>query len=232
MDYYASTALYASTCEGIYRWSESSDTWTLISEEQTGMVAVVYGNGNLIWATRPYGVEGAPILLSQNGGESWMDIDLAHVNGVASIGISPRDSQSGYAIVWPGGEGSDLRRGSIVQTWRVMPAPNGGLALNPGMTIDGGTGWLYVTTTEADGDRLWRSADPDTPLIDDVSWAEVHRFAPGMTVNLLASGWSSAEDKLAIYATVETTTDGQPRFTLIRSLDSGVTWQPLVVDAG
>jgi hypothetical protein len=113
-----------------------------------------------------------------------------------------------------------------------MPAPNGGLALNPGMTIDGGTGWLYVTTTEADGDRLWRSADPDTPLIDDVSWAEVHRFAPGMTVNLLASGWSSAEDKLAIYATVETTTDGQPRFTLIRSLDSGVTWQPLVVDAG
>ncbi len=232
MDYYASTALYASTCQGIYRWSKSSDEWSLVSEEQTGMLAIVYGNDNLIWATRPYGVEGAPVLLSQNGGESWLEIAMAHNNGVASIGISPRDSQSGYAIVWPDGNGSYLRRGSIVQEWRVMPGPASGTPINPGMTIDGGTGWLYVTTTETDGDRLWRSSDPDTPIIDDVSWDEVHRFAPGMTVNLLASGWSSEAKKLAIYANVETTVDGQLHFTLIRSLDNGVTWQPLVVDAG
>ncbi len=232
MDYYASTALYASTCQGIYRWSKSSDEWTLIAEEQTGMLAIVYGNDNLIWATRPYGVEGAPVLLSQNGGQSWLEIEMAHSNGVASIGISPRDSQSGYAIVWPDGNGSYLRRGSIVQEWRVMPGPASGTPINPGMTIDGGTGWLYVTTTEAEGDRLWRSSDPDTPLIDDVGWEEVHHFAPGMTVNLLASGWSAEQDQLAIYANVETTVDGQPRFTLIRSLDNGVTWQPLVVDAG
>lgn len=232
MDYYASTALYASTCQGIYRWSESSDEWSLVSEEQTGMLAIVYGNDNLIWATRPAGVEGAPVLLSQNGGESWLEIEMAQSNGVAAIGISPRDSQSGYAIVWPDGNGSYLRRGSIVQEWRVMPAPAGGTPLNPGMTIDGGTGWLYVTTTEADGDRLWRSSDPDTPLIDDVSWDEVHRFAPGMTSNLLASGWSSEAKKLAIYANIETTVDGELHFTLVRSLDNGVTWQPLVIDAG
>jgi len=232
MDYYASTALYASTCDGIYRWSASSDEWTLISEEQTGMLAIVYGNDNLIWATRPYGAEGAPVLLSQNGGDSWLEIAMAHSNGVADIGISPRDSQSGYAIIWPEGDGSYLRRGSIVQEWRVMPGPANATPINPSMTIDGGTGWLYVTTTEAEGDRLWRSTDPDTPLIEDVSWDEVYRFAPGQSVNLLASGWSSQEDKLAIYANLQTTIDDEVHFTLIRSLDNGATWQPLVVDAG
>lgn len=113
-----------------------------------------------------------------------------------------------------------------------MPAPGDTLSVHPGMTIDGGTGWLYVTTAEADGNRLWRSTDPDTPVIEDVSWNEVHRFAPDLSVNLLASGWSRQEDKLAIYANVEVTADGEPRFTLIRSLDSGVTWEPLIVDAG
>lgn len=233
MDYYAPTALFASTCQGIYRWAEATDSWSSVSGEETGMVAVVYGNDNLLWATRFVGADEAPIVLSQNGGQSWQEIAMAHTNGVASIGISPRDSQSGYAIVWPGGEGSNLRRGSIVQEWRLMPAPNGGAApVNPGMTINGGTGWLYVTTAEADGDRLWISSDPDTPVIEDVSWQEVYRFAPGMHVTLLASGWSSEADKLAIYANVETEIDGQSRFTLIRSLDNGATWHPLVIDAG
>jgi len=233
MDYYASTALFASTCQGIYRWTESTDAWSAVSSEETGMVAVVYGNDNLIWATRSAASDEAPVLLSQNGGQSWQEIAMTHTDGVASIGISPRDSQSGYAIVWPGGEGSNLRRGSIVQDWRVMPAPNGGTApIHPNMTIDGGTGWLYVTTAEADGDRLWISSDPDTPAIDEVSWQEVYRYARDMQVTLLASGWSSEADKLAIYANIETEVAGQSRFTLVRSLDNGLTWAPLVIDAG
>lgn len=232
MDYYGATALYASTCQGIYRWAEGSDSWTLVSPEQTGMVAVVYGSADLIWATKPSGAEGAPLMISQNGGESWTEVNTTHSTGVATVGISPRDSQSGYAIVWPGGDGSYLRRGTIFTDWQLMPAPQGGLPVNTGMTIDGGTGWLYVTTTEAEGDRLWRSTDADTPIIDDVSWSEVYRFAPGDQVELLASGWSSIEDQLAIYANLRRDVNGQPQYTLIRSLDGGQSWAPLVVEAG
>ncbi|MCB0109023.1 MAG: hypothetical protein KDE53_24040, partial [Caldilineaceae bacterium] len=233
MDYYASTALFASTCQGIYRWSEASGEWSPVADQETRTIAVVYGNDNLIWATRPAEEDEAPLLLSQNGGQSWQEIAMTHTTGIAALGISPRDAQSGYAVLWPTGEGSNLRRGSIVQEWRVMPAPNGGATpVNPGMTINGGTGWLYVTTAETDGDRLWLSSDPDTPVLEDVNWQEVYRFAPGMNVTLLASGWSSEEDKLAIYANLATTVDGQPRYTLVRSLDNGETWQPLVVDAG
>jgi len=232
MDYYGATALYASTCEGIYRWAADSESWSLVSPEQTGMVAVVYGSADLIWATKPYGTAGAPLIISQNGGESWTEVNTTHTNGVANIGISPRDSQSGYAIVWPGGEGSYLRRGTIFTDWQIMPAPQGGLPVNTGMTIDGGTGWLYVTTTEAAGDRLWRSTDADTPIIDDVGWSEVYRFAPGDQVELLASGWSSTEDQLAIYANLRREVNGQPQYILIRSLDGGQSWAPLVINAG
>ncbi len=232
MDYYGATALYASTCQGIYRWSTGESDWTAVAPEQTGTIAVVYGSADLLWGTKPFGAEGAPLLISQTGGESWAEVNLAHTNGVAAVGISPRDSRTGYAIVWPGGEGSALRRGTIFTDWQIMPAPQGGLTVNLGMTIDGGTGWLYVTTIEAEGDRLWRSTDPDTPILDDVSWNEVYRFAAGDQVELLASGWSTSEDQLAIYANLQRAVNGQMQSTLIRSLDSGQSWAPLVVDAG
>ncbi|MEZ4622140.1 MAG: hypothetical protein R2867_42455 [Caldilineaceae bacterium] len=236
MDYYGATALYASTCQGIYRWAEGNETWAVVSPEVTAMVAVVYGNDNLLWATRPVGAEGAPIIVSQNGGESWRPIEIANDGGIANLGISPRNSQNAYAIVWPGAAGNSagsyLRRGSMLSAWETVPTPANNSAINTGMTIDGGTGWLYVTTTETDGDRLWLSTDADTVLVEDVGWREVHQFAAGATVELLASGWSSAADELAIYANISTTVNGQTRFALVRSLDSGRTWAPLVVDAG
>ena len=113
-----------------------------------------------------------------------------------------------------------------------MPAPQPGLAVNPGMTIDGGTGWLYVTTAEAEGDRLWRSSDPDTPIIDDVGWEEVYHFTPGDHVGLLASGWSTTADQLAIYADLQREVNGTLQFILIRLLDNGQSWVPLIIDAG
>lgn len=236
MDYYGDTALYASTCQGIYRWAPSDADWALISSQQTEMVAIVYGNDNILWAGRanPYTAEGAPVLLSQNGGTSWSEIRMAQFKGPTTIGISPRDSQSGYAIIQPESyPGRYLLRGSMFTDWQTMPTPGDNIVINGGMTIDGGTGWLYVTTMEADGDRLWRSFDADTPILEDVNWEEVYRFAPGMTVELLASGWSSEEGKLAIYANIRTeTSDGQSRYTFVRSLDSGKSWAPLVVDAG
>lgn len=232
MDYYGATALYASTCQGIYRWREAEPNWTAVAADQTGMVAIVYGNADLLWATKPFGTTDAPLLLSRNGGASWTEVNLSHTKGVAAVGISPRDSQTGYAIVWPGGDGSPLRRGTIFTDWQVMPAPQAGLPVNTGMTIDGGTGWLYVTTAEAEGDRLWRSSDPDTPILEDVSWAEVYHFEAGDHVELLASGWSTVEDQLAIYANLQREVNGALQYILIRSLDSGQSWAPLIVDAG
>ena len=138
MDYYNETALYASTCEGIYRWAPGGEQWSLLAPEQTGMVAVVYGNDDILWATRPFQPEGAPVMLSQNGGESWQDIAMAHGNGVANFGISPRDSQSAYAIIWPESAGSYLRRGSMYNEWQIVPTPAENGVINTGMTIDGG----------------------------------------------------------------------------------------------
>ena len=230
MDYYGATALFASTCEGLYRWSEAEPTWTLLSEQPTGLVAVVYSNADLIWATRPFTPTAPPLLRSQNGGETWETVALTHTTGVANIGVNPRDSQTGYAIVWPDEEaGSDLRRGSLFAPWQIMPTPNGNQAINTGMTIDGGTGNLYVTTRSAEGAKLWRSTNPDVGNIDNVQWGEVYAALSGVNLELLSSGWSSQEDELSIYANFTQLVDDQLVYALYRSLDSGRTWAPVEI---
>ncbi len=225
MDYYGATALFASTCDGLYRWSEDEPTWTLLSDQPTGLVAVVYSNADLIWATRPFTPNEPPLLRSQNGGESWETVALTHTTGVANIGINPRDSQTGYAIIWPDEEaGSDLRRGSLFAPWDVMPTPNGNQPINTGMTIDGGTGNLYVTTRDAAGATLWRSTNPDVSAINSVQWGEVYRAVPGVNIELLSSGWSPQEDELSIYANFTQLVNDKLSYSLYRSLDSGRTW--------
>lgn len=230
MDYFGPTALFASTCQGLYRWSAAEPTWTLLTKEPTGMVAVVYSNPDLIWATRPYVPGAAPLLRSQDGGATWTTVELSHTTGIANIGINPRDTQTGYAIVWPDEEpGSDLRRGAFFLDWQIMPSPNDNQGLNIGMTIDGGTGNLYVSTTEPSGARLWRSTNPDAPNIADVQWGEVYKTAPGVNLEVLSSGWSSQEDELAIYANFTKVTENKLTYALYRSLDSGRTWSPVTI---
>ena len=75
---------------GSHRWREAEPNWTAVSADQTGMVAIVYGNADLLWATKPFSTTGAPLLLSQNGGASWTEVNVSHTNGVAAVGISPR----------------------------------------------------------------------------------------------------------------------------------------------
>lgn len=230
MDYYGATALFASTCQGLYRWSQAAPSWSLLTKEPTGMVAVVYSNADLIWATRPYVPGEPPLLRSQDGGATWSTVEMTHTTGVANIGINPRDTQTGYAIVWPDeNAGSDLRRGAFFLDWLVMPAPNGNQALNTGMTIDGGTGNLYVSTNEPTGARLWRSTNPDALKITDVQWGEVYQTAPSVNLEVLSSGWSSQEDELSIYANFTKVVDNQLTYALYRSLDSGRTWAPVTI---
>lgn len=230
MDYYGPTALFASTCQGLYRWSQAEPSWTLLTEEPTGMVAVVYSNADLIWATRPFVPGEPPLLRSADGGATWATVELSHTTGIANIGINPRDTQTGYAIIWPDEDpGSDLRRGAFFLDWLVMPGPNGNQALNTGMTIDGGTGNLYVSTNEPNGARLWRSTNPDTPNLADVQWGAVYQTAPGVNLEVLSSGWSSQTDELAIYANFTKVVENKLTYALYRSLDSGRTWAPLTI---
>lgn len=225
LDYAALDALYASTCEGLYRWS--GEVWELISERETGMIAIVYNQPETIWATDPPGPTDSPVLRSDNGGQTWDSASrfLGHANGVANLAIDPQNTNTLYAIIRPGYLGSYLRRGTANGQWQEIPAPGGDTPLEIGFTLDGNSGAMYVTT--ATGNRqLWRSPNPAEADVNRVRWELVHDFGQNVKAELLASGWSP--QGLALYANLldESTSD---RAVLYRSLDGGLTWEPLTI---
>jgi hypothetical protein len=229
LDYAAVDALYASTCQGLYRWSGSG--WVLISPQETGMVAIVYGQPNVMWATNVFASNSA-VLRSDDGGRTWTPAGsgLVHFNGVANLGIDPRDSNTLYAIIWPKYAGSYLRRGTASGQWQTMPTPQNNSVVDTGITIDGATGALYVVVTSPHA-QLWRALDPNVPDVNAVQWEIVHDFGRDVQVELLASGWSP--DGLALYANfwpltwldASSAEVGAP--LLHRSLDGGQNWAPL-----
>jgi hypothetical protein len=236
LDYATPDALYASTCHGLYRWTGGG--WTLVSGQETGMVAVVYGRPETMWATGIF-VSGPAVLRSDDGGGTWRQADsgLIQFNGVANLGIDPRDANTLYAVIWPKYAGSYLRRGTAGGQWQTMPTPRDNAQIDVGLTIDGSTGVLYVTAFSADGSlggdwQLWRTLNPATPEVKDVRWEMVHDYGPDFSwATLLASGWSP--QGLALYANLSPWLDrstgrsGEP--ALYRSLDGGGTWAPLPV---
>lgn len=234
LDYAAPDALYASTCNGLYRWSGSD--WNLVSAQKTSMVAIVYGQPEVIWATAPFD-GGAAVIRSNDGGATWMPAasGLVHFNGVANIGIDPRDANVLYAIIWPKYAGSYLRRGNADGEWQVMPTPNDNSVINTGMTIDGSSGTLYVITVYP-GCQLWRSSNPAASNLGDVRWALVHDFGENVEVVVLASGWGS--QGVALYVAIRPITPlgngaieiGPP--VIHRSEDGGQTWTPLPIPNG
>jgi hypothetical protein len=232
LDYATPDALYASTCQGLYRWSGSA--WVLISPQETGMVAVVYGTPQIIWATVPFASGGA-VIRSDDGGATWTPASssLVHFNGVANLGIDPRDANTLYAVIWPKYAGSYLRRGAANGQWQTMPTPLNNAQIDTGMTIDGATGALYVTAYSPAGTwELWRTLNPSVPDVNGVQWELVYDFGGDAAwATLLASGWSP--QGLALYALLTPWLDkpsglvGDP--VLHRSVDGGQTWSPLPV---
>ncbi len=227
LDYATADALYASTCQGLYRWT--GNKWDRISPQQTGMVAVVYGQPREMWATA-YGDRASPVIRSRDGGVTWQSASngLVHFNGVANIGIDPRDAHTLYAIIWPKYGGSYLRRGTWAGNWSQMPSPMNNSQIEIGMTIDGATGALYVSAYDGNIPpnghwQLWRTRNP-TAEFSVLQWEKVHDFGQAGWVTVLASGESP--QGLALYVRIAPT-DGSPY--VIRSVDGGATWSVLSI---
>ncbi len=212
-------ALYTSTCQGLYRWS--GNRWVSISPRETGMVAIVYNQPQIIWATGLFG-QGA-VLRSDDDGANWIQADngLVSFNGVANIAIDPRQANTLYAIIWPKYAGSYLRRGTSNGQWTTMPTPLNNIQIDIGMTLDGATGALYVS-----------ALNPSVADVNQVTWEMVHDFGEGTLVTVLASGWSP--QGLALYARLSPANCSPLAgvscdSTVQRSLDGGRSWSPVVI---
>lgn len=228
LDYATTDALYASTCQGLYVWDVTGKAWTKRSDRLTDAVVVAFGRPDNVWAT----AHGDGVIRSTDGGSTWQDASegLTTFGGMANLGFDPRDNGTLYGIIRPKYAGSYLRRGTPAGRWQTMPTPRENATIDTSMTVDGGTGALYVTT-QTPPVGLWRSSNPNTATIADVKWELVHDFGPNALVGLLASGWGPSG--LAIYANIWPLTPlsgggaavGAP--ALHRSPDGGQTWEPL-----
>jgi hypothetical protein len=220
LDYATPNGLYASTCVGIYRWDGGQ--WRLISSQAARGLVVAYGNANLLWAIR---FNDGAVIRSDDGGATWREISQGLVSfaGLATLAVDPRDNRTLYGVIVPRYAGSYLRRGSAEGGWQTMPTPMNDAVINTGLTIDGGSGDLYVSTLS--DSILWRSRNPTTPDFGALNWEQVFQFDPNMTVNILASG--ATPQGLALYVTLEPKSGTNVTSTVYRSTDSGRSWSPL-----
>ena len=225
LDYAATDALYASTCQGLFVWE--SGEWVRRSAELTNEVAVAFGQPGLVWAARV----GDGVIRSDDGGRTWRPASngLVTFGGMANLGFDPRDNRTLYGIIQPKYAGSYLRRGTSEGNWVTMPAPQDDATIETGMTIDGGSGALYVTT-QVPPSGLWVSHNPSAADLAGVRWEKIRDFDTTARVSLLASGWGP--QGLALYANIwpdwyaeSSTAPGMG--VLHRSLDGGVTWDAL-----
>ncbi|MBI5035678.1 MAG: exo-alpha-sialidase [Chloroflexi bacterium] len=224
LDYATRDALYASTCRGLYAWSNNE--WKQISSKNTLMVAIVYGQPKIIWGLDQ---QGAGIIKSVDGGKTWQASATGPISfsGLANLAIDPREPNLLYGIINPKYGGSYLRRGKTDGNWDTIPTPMNNAQIDVGMTIDGGTGDLYVTAYDGTASRwsLWRSRNPSIADVNRVSWELVYEFGYNQWATILASG-SSAQG-LALYILLN---EYEKNLTsVVRSLDSGKTWKTIEI---
>lgn len=226
MDYATPDALYASTCRGVYRWLDGQ--WRQISSQEMGMVSIPYGQPQTLWATTPAGPADVPISRSDDGGQTWLPASrfLEHANGVAKIIPDPRQSNLLYATIWPEYADGHLRRGTAEGQWEAMITPLNNTPVEPGFTLDGASGTLYVATNSAKG-QLWRSCQPRVQDVKAVQWEALSDFGQSIHTEVLASGWGP--NGQALYLNLKDVTIEGNEPVLHRSLDGGHTWFPLPV---
>ena len=224
LDYAARDALYASTCRGLYAWSNNE--WKQISTKNTLMVAIVYGQSKNMWGLDQ---QGAGIIKSIDGGKTWQASATgpASFSGLANLAIDPREPNLLYGIIIPKYAGSYLRRGKADGNWDIMPTPMNNGQIDVGMTIDGATSDLYVTARNPESARwgVWRSRNPSVVDISKVAWEPVYEFGDNQWATILASG--TTPQGLALY--VRLTDLENNRSTIVRSLDTGKTWKAIEI---
>jgi BNR/Asp-box repeat len=225
LDYAATDALYASACQGLFVW-EGNAGWAKRSTELTNVIAVAFGQSDLVWAARV----SDGVIRSDDGGRTWRAASngLVTFSGMANLGFDPRDNRTLYGIIQPKYAGSYLRRGTSEGNWVTMPAPQDNATIETGMTIDGGSGALYVTT-QMPPSGLWVSHNPNAADLAEVQWEKIRDFDATARVLLLASGWGP--EGTALYANIwpDWYVGGAAPATggLNRSLDGGYTWEAL-----
>jgi len=230
MDYAGADALYATTCNGIYRWS--NNTWTRFSQQSVGALAITYGKPNVMYATGY--APSSLVLKSDNGGATWQafDADLVSFSGLANLGIDPRNGATLYGMINPKYAGSYLRRADSGGHWVTMPVPPTGYT-SIGFTIDGATGALYVAVQGNTVWELWRTLNPSEPDLAQIRWEKVGDFGPesaGNLAYLISSG--ASPQGLALFARIDSANcnpvQGVPCISLLRrSTDLGHTWTTL-----
>jgi hypothetical protein len=226
LDYATPDALYSSTCQGLFAWQGSAG-WAKRSTELTDVIAVAFGQPDVVWAAKV----GDGVIRSDDGGRTWRDASsgLVTFGGMANLGFDPRDNRTLYGIIQPKYAGSYLRRGTAEGNWLTLPAPQDNAAIETGMTIDGGSGALYLTT-QMPPSGLWVSRNPGAADAADVRWEKIKDFDATARVSLLASGWGP--QGLALYANIwpdwyGESSAGPGAGVLSRSLDGGYTWEAL-----
>ena len=226
MDYATRDTLYASTCQGLYRWMGVD--WERISTLSTGKVAVTYGDPRRLMTT-----EGGRVILSTDGGAAWSDLGFPET--AAIVGIDPRNPRNAYALSAVKGWWFSLWRGTGERNqWTRLPAPSGPTAIKASMTIDGATGHIYMVArdTASNVDKLWRTTNPDALDARAVHWELIHEFGQGLDVHLFSAGVGPCG--VTLYATAGYRpgaglpggwfSDAGDDPVLIRSYDGGRTW--------
>ncbi len=230
MDYSTRDTLYATSCQGIFRWTGA--LWEKTSSRKAERVLAAYGNPEMLRAT-----EAGRVIESLDGGRNWRDLGLNNAAVVA--GSDPRNPRQMYALSVYKGLWMLSRGTGEPGQWTQLPTPDGLTAFYASMAVDGSIGEIYlvVRNPQTGVDHLWRSPNPGTPDASQVRWEHVHEFGKGVDVQMFAAARGTAG--LALYGTLDYRPGGGVVDSWwedagegpmpIRSLDGGRTWEALVV---